>query len=495
MVATGSRNLVASVFEGQVSQAPDSVAISSESHYVTYEKLDRHASFCAHHLLGVGVKAETPIAIACERTCELIVATLAVLKAGCVCVPIDPKHPKKRNLKILQNTGPAVILTQTDRMFGQCDEPWTALGVRCFNLEDIPNEVPSNVEPIPVYDSPDRLAYVIHTSGTTGAPKGVMLSHAALCNRISWSQQAYPLSPSDRVLLMAPVGFDFSIWEIFAPLSAGAQIVLPSTAADRDPGVIVATIVSHAVTVIHCVPSLLEAMMDETKYVDCTSLRIVLCGGETLSATTKERALSLLKYDLYNQYGPTETAIDVTAVSFHGGYPIHDVPIGKPIANTWIRLLDEDMNLAGIGIPGELCVGGVGLARGYLNRADLPTAEDRFVPDPFSDSGGQRLYRTGDLARWRADGNLDFLGRIDDQIKIRGFRIEPAEIERVLCEHDQIAEAVVIARQDETTDKRLVAYFTVLGGQAVDAQELRGYLTARLPDYMLPVAYVDGCIA
>ncbi|RWO72098.1 MAG: amino acid adenylation domain-containing protein, partial [Mesorhizobium sp.] len=339
-----------------------------------------------------------------------------------------------------------------------------------------------------------HLAYVIYTSGSTGTPKGAQNEHRAIINRLIWMQKAYALNATDVVLQKTPFGFDVSAWEFFWTLLEGATLVLAPPAAHKDPDALVNLIISRRITTAHFVPSMLVSFMDTNGVDRCTSLKRLVCSGEALPASLAQKVQRVLPWTgLHNLYGPTEAAIDVTAWTCPADFDGSVVPIGRPIANTRVYLLDGHGGPVPFGAVGELCIGGAGVARGYLNRPDL-TAE-RFIASPFVD--GDRLYRTGDLARYLPDGNLEFLGRNDEQVKIRGFRIEPGEIAARLCEHAWLREAVVVARQDRAGDKHLVAYVVCAPEAGSDdddggglAGALRAHLGARLPDYMVPSAFV-----
>jgi acyl-coenzyme A synthetase/AMP-(fatty) acid ligase len=335
---------------------------------------------------------------------------------------------------------------------------------------------------------------VIYTSGSTGQPKGVQNEHRALVNRLTWMQQAYQLDETDAVLQKTPFSFDVSGWEFFWTLLNGAKLVIAAPSAHKDSPYLVQLIKCHQVTTVHFVPSMLGAFANTEAFEDCTSLRRLICSGEELPAghiRAVQRKLS--DCQIYNLYGPTEAAIDVTAWDCPRGFDGEVVPIGRPIANTQLYVLDQHRQPVPLGAVGEIYIGGVGVARGYLNQPQL-TAQ-RFVADPYSAVTGARMYRTGDLGRYRSDGNLEFLGRNDQQVKIRGFRIEPGEIEARLLAHPALREAAVIAREDAPGEKRLMAYVT----RAAEHSEqqpgelmasLRAHLSARLPEYMLPAAFV-----
>ncbi|WP_223153698.1 non-ribosomal peptide synthetase [Bradyrhizobium japonicum] len=478
------------LFEVQVHKAPDAVAVVCEDERLSYAELNARANRLAHHLIALGVRPDQPVAICVERSPMMVVGLLAILKAGGSYMPLDPAYPSARLHQVLDDAAPPLLLADV-------------AGRAAFGA-DVPAKV-SVVEldaAAPAWASlpeadPDRralsltsrnLAYVIYTSGSTGRPKGAQNEHRAIVNRLIWMQDAYGLKPTDVVLQKTPFSFDVSAWEFFWTLLEGATLVLAPPGAHRDPDTLVDLIVSQRITTVHFVPSMLVSFLDAKSVDRCTSLRQVLCSGEALPAASVYRVRRVLPWTaLHNLYGPTEAAIDVTSWSCPAEFDEAIVPIGRPIANTRVYLLDGHGAPVPFGAVGELCIGGAGVARGYLNRPEL-TAE-RFIPSPFVE--GDRLYRTGDLARYLPDGNLEFLGRNDDQVKIRGFRIEPGEIAARLCEHASVREAVVVAREDGGGEQRLVAYVVAAGAEESDlAGGLRAHVSAGLPDYMVPSAFV-----
>ncbi|MGH2627468.1 MAG: amino acid adenylation domain-containing protein, partial [Anaerolineales bacterium] len=328
-------------------------------------------------------------------------------------------------------------------------------------------------------------AYTIYTSGSTGRPKGAGNTYGGLRNRLQWMQEAYPLTPADRVLQKTPISFDVSVWEFFWPLTVGAELILAAPEEHKDPQRLLARIVAQGVTTLHFVPPMLQAFLATPGVERCRSLRHLICSGEALPATVPPQVQALLPaVALHNLYGPTEAAIDVTAWTCPPTSAVTAVPIGRPIANLQIYVLDPQGQPVPVGVPGELYIGGVGVARGYHRRPALTAA--RFLPDPFSGTPGQRLYRTGDLVRYRADGAIEYLGRLDHQVKIRGVRIELGEIEQTLCQQPGLREAVVVARTEASGSTRLVAYVTAQAGQTLDPGQLRQALGRTLPDYMVP---------
>ena len=468
-------------FERQAGLWPDRVAVTCLDASLTYGELNSRANQLAHRLQRMGVRAEDRVGIAAERSLELVVGLLAVLKAGAAYVPLDPDYPDDRLAYMLQDSGVSLLLTQSGlaARMGMLSSTTTLLALDQIDVSSEP------VTPPDVSHHPENLAYVIYTSGSTGKPKGAANRHVALTNRLAWMQQAYGLTADDVVLQKTPFSFDVSVWEFFWPLMTGARLALAGPGDHRDPARLSALIREQGVTTLHFVPSMLHAFISHAEQVGadgCATLRRIVCSGEALVADLQARCLALLPLaGMYNLYGPTEAVIDVTHwTCADDGSGV--VPIGYPIAGIHARVLDAHLNPVPIGVPGELYLGGVGLARGYLNRPGLTA--DRFIADP--DGQGGRLYRTGDLVRWMQEGQLEYLGRLDHQVKIRGLRIELGEIEAALLSQPDVEQAAVLA-QDGPSGARLVAY---VAPAAVDTAALRVALLAVLPDYMVPAAFV-----
>ncbi|WP_405443091.1 amino acid adenylation domain-containing protein [Streptomyces avidinii] len=462
------------LFEAQAARTPNALAVVSGRQRLTYAELNARANRLAHRLAAQGVGPEQRVAVKLHRSADLVTAVLAVLKAGGAYVPLDPAHPADRIAYVLADARPALTV----------DEAWLAAADLVQGL--------GPADDLPPVD-PAHPAYVIYTSGSTGRPKGTVVAHRGVVNWLTWMQSAYHLRPDDRVLLKTPVGFDVSVRELFWPLSTGAAIVVAAPDAHKDPVQLAETIRTQQVTTVHFVPSMLHAFLAEPTAAGCTTLRRVLASGEALPSTLAARFHDRFGIPLHNLYGPTEASVEVT----HWTYIPHTatIPIGRPISNTRTYVLDAALQPVPPGVPGELYLAGPGLARGYLGRPGL-TAE-RFVANPFA-AAGERMYRTGDLVRQDTGGNLEYLGRTDNQIKIRGFRVEPAEIEAALARHPSTAQAAVIAREDRPGHKTLVAYLvptppagTGTGSPgAPDTAALRAHLSATLPDHMVPTAFV-----
>ena len=465
----------------QAAQTPEARAVTLDDQTLTYAELMARATQLAQQLRQQGVRPDMLVGVAMERSLELVVSLLGILHAGGAYLPLDPDYPAERLAFMLADAQPALILTQSSL---RARLPTYAGPIWCLD-SDVPlfSEQPAIVLDEGVHGT--HLAYTIYTSGSTGQPKGVGNTHAGLLNRLQWMQAQYRLMPSDRVLQKTPFSFDVSVWEFFWPLLVGAELVLAQPGEHRDGLRLLERIVQHQITTLHFVPPMLDAFLETPGLERCRSLRRVFCSGEALPAAVARRCLDTFPHaELYNLYGPTEAAIDVTAWACRLGDCDHIPPIGRPIANTQLYLCDPDGQPVPIGVPGELYIGGIGLARGYHRRPAL-TAE-KFVPSPFGVEPGDRLYRTGDLARARQDGVIEYLGRLDRQVKLRGFRIELGEIEARLMQHQSVRDAVVLVREDSPGLKHLVAYVTAHEGQAVDTAGVRTWLQVGLPEYMVP---------
>jgi amino acid adenylation domain-containing protein len=469
------------LFEEQVARTPDTTALVFEGASLTYRELNAQANRLAHHLIALGVRPDSRVAIALPRGIDMVVALLATLKAGGAYVPLDRDYPSERLVFMLADSSPCVLITDTATRSALGDMRDAPAVLQLDADRSWQSMSSTNPDPAVLGLTTSHLAYVIYTSGSTGQPKGAMNEHRGVVNRLLWMQQAYGLNATDAVLQKTAFGFDVSVWEFFWPLLAGARLVLARPQGQRDVTYLVDLIERERITTLHFVPSMLSAFLAAMPRSSGSSLRRVICSGEALEPHQVNLVHEQLAHArLYNLYGPTEAAIDVTA-----GEPQRDhlVTIGAPIANTRIFILDALGQPAPVGVAGEIHIAGVQVARGYLGRPAL-TAE-RFVPDPFG-APGSRMYKTGDLGRWQLDGSIEFLGRNDHQVKVRGFRIELGEIEAALCSHTDVRDAVVLAREDVPGDQRLVAY--VIGAATPEA--LRAHLGSQLPQYMVPAAYV-----
>ncbi|MDH5548193.1 MAG: amino acid adenylation domain-containing protein, partial [Gammaproteobacteria bacterium] len=468
--------------EAQAERTPSATAVVFEQQSLSYAELNARANQLAGFLRARGVGPDVMVGLCMVRSVDMIVSLLGILKAGGAYVPLDPDFPKARLQFILQDTQTFVLLTQQHlrNVFPETDvEPicvdtqWSQIGL-------------ANVASLPI-PAPDNLAYVIYTSGSTGQPKGVGISHAGVCNRLLWMQDHFQLQADDRVLQKTPYSFDVSGWEFFWPLITGACLVVAKPEGHKDPLYLSRIVDQQGITTAHFVPSMLQVFLDQLPSGSGTSLQRIICSGEALTPALQQRCQTLLGAELHNLYGPTEASIDVTAWDCSAPTESTQVPIGKPIANTQTYILDRYLNPVPVGVTGELYLGGVGLARAYIQRPGL-TAQS-FIPHPFGQHG-ERLYRTGDRARYLADGNIEYLGRIDHQIKLRGLRIELGEIETALRQHPAICDAAVLLREDKPGQTQLAAYLVWQDPKkTVDASALSTHLKNQLPDYMVPLTY------
>ena len=473
-----------SLFEAQVRRTPDAVAVVFEDEWLSYRDLDARANRLARHLGKHGVGRDTPVALCAERSLEMVVGMLGILKAGGAYVPIDPDLPRERAAYMLDETQSPVVLIQ--QRFQSRIPPVPGRATVCLDA-DWPAIAREVATPVPGEATATDIAYVIYTSGSTGRPKGVMVPHSAICNHMLWMQRVHPLGQEEAVLQKTPFGFDASVWEFFAPLLAGARLVMARPGGHLDPDYLVRTILAQKVSTLQLVPSQLRMLLAEPGFSRCAPpLRHVYCGGEPLTRDLCDAVRAKLpQARLHNLYGPTEATIDATSWDCPAAEAPAVIPIGSPIDNVRAYVVSPQMQLSPVGVPGEIFIGGAGLARGYLKQLEL-TAE-RFMPDPFNPGG--RLYKTGDLARHLPDGAIEYLGRTDFQVKIRGQRIELGEIEAVLDKHPAVGQSVVMAREDTPGDQRLVAY-VVAKAEAPGAPELKEHLASQLPQYMVPAAFV-----
>ncbi len=476
------------LFEAQAERTPAAVALVGGEAEMSYADLERSANRLAHHLRRRGAGPEVRIGVCAARSPELVVALLGILKAGAAYVPLDPTYPAEHLAFTVRDAGIELVLAGAAAPLGfvPTAAEVVALDPAGGGVRDEPEARPE------ARVRPDGLAYVIYTSGSTGRPKGVMVPHRAIANHTRWLQDTFRLRPDDRLLHKTPVGFDPSITEFFAPLVAGGRLVLARSDGHQDPPYLVDMLIRHRITVLQVVPTLLRLLLEQPRLASCASLRMLFSGGEALPVELVERLRERLAVAVHNLYGPTEAAVDAMCQPDVRASRRAVVEIGRPIANCSVHLLDAELRPVAPGEPGELYLGGLPLARGYLDRPDLTAG--RFVPDPFAPAaaGGARLYRTGDLARAGEDGSVEFLGRSDQQLKLGGVRIEPGEIEAVMREHPAVREAAVVARQDAPGGRRLVGYAAAgpdAGGDRL-AGQLRDHLRARLPGHMVPASIV-----
>jgi amino acid adenylation domain-containing protein len=442
------------LFEAQVDRTPDAVAVVAKGQELTYQELSRRANQLAHHLQAIGVGPETVVGVCVERSLDLIVALLGVLKAGGAYLPLDPSYPKERLRFMLTQSGARALLTGEQLLEQLRDCGATALCLNSWTADVSQYDDRNPVSRV----SAGNLAYLIYTSGSTGRPKGVLVEHRALCNHLLGMLAEFPLSSADRMPHKYSVGFDVAAWEILGPLLAGARLLICDPERHQDTAYLADFIAAHDVTVLDVVPSQLDLLLEEPRFTASRSLRRVLCGGEVMSAELQQRYFERCAAELHNVYGPTEATIGSSCWACRRDDERERIPIGRPLANVRTYVLDPLLNPLPVGVPGELHVAGDGLARGYLK--DPAATADRFIPDPFSSKPGARMYKTGDRARYLPDGNIEFLGRFDTQLKLRGFRIELGEIEAVLKENPAVSEAAVIVRdvpRDSSADDDTLA--------------------------------------
>ncbi len=462
--------------EAQCARTPEAVAVAAGERQIRYRALDEAGNRLARHLQRWGIGPGSRVAVCLERSVETVIGLLGVLKAGAAYVALDPAHPPERLSFAVADSGASLLLTQ-ERLSDRLALP----GVSVLRIDaDSAGIEGESAAPLDVRTGPDDPAYVIYTSGSTGKPKGVEILHLGVCNLCLWHRRAYDLGPGDRTTHLAAPGFDASVWEIWSSLIAGATLLIPDGPTRASPAALASWLVAQAITVSFLPTPLAEAVLSEP-WPAGGALRTLLTGGDRL----RRRPPPGLPFRVVNHYGPTESTVVTTSVEIDPkGLDLP--PIGRPIDNLSVFVLDLGLEPVPIGVPGELCIGGVGLARGYLGQPGLTAS--RFVQSPF-DAPGERLYRTGDRVRWRADGNLDFLGRDDEQVKIRGNRVELGEVESALAQLPSVKEVAVLLREDLPGEPRLCAYL-VAGEGALSPVELRAALRASLPEYMIPAAFV-----
>ncbi|MBV1911041.1 MAG: amino acid adenylation domain-containing protein [Kangiellaceae bacterium] len=473
------------IFERQVVVHPDKIALDFEGNELSYGELNEKANQLAGYLRKNGVTAETKVGVCMERSLEMVISLYGILKAGGGYVPLDPDYPEARLAFMLEDIAAPIILTQkhlttvipdTDAKIIALDECWD-------DIQEFSVENPELV------NTPNSLAYIIYTSGSTGNPKGVMNQHSGIINRLIWMQEEYQLTAQDVVLQKTPYSFDVSVWEFFWPLIFGAKLVVAKPGGHQDVRYMADLIETKSITTMHFVPSMLQIFVDHADSKSCETIRQIFCSGEALPYELQKQFFSFSNSKLHNLYGPTEAAVDVTYWECDPNYGKKIVPIGRPVANTKILILDKNLNPIPVGSAGELHIGGIQVARGYLNRDEL-TAE-KFIDDPYSNDPKAKLYKTGDLVRHLSDGQIEYLGRIDFQVKIRGLRIELGEIESRLAEIEGIKQCVVIVREDKPGDKKIVAYIETKDDALVTSDDMRQVLGLGLPNYMVPQVFVE----
>ncbi|MEV5838466.1 non-ribosomal peptide synthase/polyketide synthase, partial [Nocardia sp. NPDC052112] len=471
-----------SMFEEQAARSPQATALTFEGTSLSYGEFTARVNRLARHLVSLGVGPDSMVALGMRRSFELVIGMYAVSVAGGAYVPLDPDHPAERTRYVLDTAQPVCVLTTAADEFDAGTT--TALDIAALDLSAYSGEPLIDAERLAPL-RPSNTAYVIFTSGSTGRPKGVAVSHAAIVNRLVWMQAEYGLDRGDVVLQKTPATFDVSVWEFWWPLQVGARLVIAKPDGHRDPAYLVRIIADEQVTTVHFVPSMLSVFVADDRAGECFDLRNVFASGEALPAVTAQRLRELTGVWLHNLYGPTEAAVDVTYHEVTDADTV-SVPIGAPVFNTQVYVLDSRLHPVPVGVAGELYLAGEQLARGYVARPDLTA--DRFVANPFGT--GARMYRTGDLVTWTGAGELEYLGRTDFQVKLRGLRIELGEIESALTALEPIAQAAVLVRSDERLGDQLVGYVIAAADRTVDIDQVRAELAGELPAYMVPTAFV-----
>lgn len=468
-------------FEAQVLKTPDNVALWYGEESMTYQELNKRANQFANYLTGEGIKQGEIVAVGLERSFDVYIAIYGILKVGAAYLPIDTNIPEKRLKYILEDASVSLLMVNHNN-FDLFKFP--ELRIQNFqnvNLNDFQDLV------IKKEADQNGLAYVIYTSGSTGKPKGVACNHKGICNRLNWMSDFNPLSISDRMMLKTPLTFDVSIPELFWPLQSGASVVIEHHDGHKDSNQLIQTILSKEVTIIHFVPSMLGVFLENSAVYKCKDLiRQIFCTGEALPVTTVNKAHELLDVEVFNLYGPTEASVEVSYWKSVEKETFSSMPIGYPMSNTGLHILDEAHNVVPLGIVGELYITGSQLAIGYLNNAKL--TDQTFLQSVFSSNKQDRMYKTGDLARQKTDGSIEYLGRIDHQVKLRGYRIELGEIEEVMSVYPSLDQAVVGLREENNLAKSLVGFYV---GKNINHLHLKNFLAESLPYYMVPDLYVE----
>jgi amino acid adenylation domain-containing protein len=471
--------LISELVKARAELMPDGLALVSDRQTLSYGELEVRANRLAHHLRTLGVGPEVIVGLCLGRSPLMVVAALAILKAGGAYIPLDPEYPAERLRFMLEDAKTAVLIARQEIGERISGGRWKTLDIekRALQISDYPETAPE------VSLTGNNLAYVIYTSGSTGRPKGVQITHQSLLNLVQWHQRAFAISPSDRASQVASIGFDAAVWELWPNLAAGSSVHFPDEAVRVAPEPLRDWLVAERITVSFVPTPLAEALI-ALEWPEESALRLLLTGGDALHHYPSAR----LPFQLINNYGPTEcTVVATSGLVTAGGHADGVPPIGRPIDDLQVYILDEYLQPVPNGAIGELHIAGRGVGRGYLNRPDLNA--QKFIANPFSQTPGDRMYKTGDLARYLPDGQIAFVGRIDEQIKVRGYRIEPEEIATLLDRCYGVEASVVVAR-GENGDTRLIAYVVPTAGVKLDHDSLQAYLKKYLPDYMIPAAFV-----
>lgn len=472
------------LIEKQAEKTPGSIAVIYENKQLTYDELNRRSNQFANYLRKLGTGPDDLVGLCVERSLEMVIGILGILKAGAAYIPVDPEYPGSRVEFMIKDSKAKVLITQKS-LADALPKVISNIVFIDDDWDEISKEDENNFES---NASLNNLAYVIYTSGSTGQPKGAMISHASIVNHMLWMKEVFGFDSSDSVFQKTPFSFDASVWEFYMPLIIGGRLVMAKPQGHMDTPYLVGTIIKNNISILQLVPSLLKMLLDEKGIENCKSLKTVFCGGEALTYELQEKLFSKLDVNFYNLYGPTEATIDATYFKCEGEYNSRYFPIGKPIYNAAAYVLDKYMNPVPEGVAGELYLGGINIARGYLNNPDL--TKEKFTDYIFSKEPGKKLYRTGDLAKYNKDGDLEFLGRADHQVKLRGFRIELEEIEAKLLKHPGIKETVVLVREDKPGIQRLTSYLVLGSKDVINVNDLKNYLRESLPLYMVPADFV-----
>ncbi|MCR8656493.1 non-ribosomal peptide synthetase [Paenibacillus endoradicis] len=481
-----STGLIHQLFEQQADRTPYREAVRFEGVAVTYEELNRRANHLSYRLRSLRVRPDVLVGICMERSIEMVVALYGVLKAGGAYVPLDPDYPKDRQDYMIKDSKVRLVITQ--HHFAKQFDGFDGDVLILDESESLDRYGEEEGNPNIKLDD-NHLAYIFYTSGSTGRPKGAMNTHAAIRNRVLWLQQTFQMQQDDKLLQKSPYSFDVSVWEFFWPHMCGACLVMAKPKGHLDTAYLWEVIKHECITFVQFVPTMLQTFLSEDQTDDLPFLKHVFLCGEPLSSALNERFCRTMSAQLHNLYGPTEAAVFITNWTSDRSLERSVIPIGAAIPENAMYVLNDRYEPVALGEIGELFISGIGLARGYYGRPDL-TAE-RFVPDPYSKQPGARMYHTGDLGRWLHDGNLECLGRNDDQVKVRGFRIELGEISNVLEQHPGVHQVVTVVREDQPGDQRIVTYFLPNHTISPSISELRNHLQQHLPDYMIPSYFVE----
>lgn len=469
------------LIQAQVKVRPDAIAVFEGDERVTYRELDQRANELALRLQASGIREDLPVGLCMRRSADFVIGALGILKAGAAYVPLDPSYPKNRLAMLLQDSGVSLVVTQPCVAAQLPQGSWKAI-VMDGRAQD--RDAESARSPLRNTDAAN-LAYIIFTSGSTGRPKGVQITHANLLNLIRWHQRAFAVTPDDKATMHASPGFDAAVWEIWPYLAAGASVAVVDENIRTSPEGLRDWVIANRITISFLPTALADAMID-LPWSPETALRFLLTGADTLRRYPRTG----LPFALVNNYGPTEcTVVATSGIVSSEQRSAALPPIGRPIDNVQVHLVDEHLQLVPDGTPGELVIGGAGVGRGYLNSPDL--TNQKFIADRFGNSPDGRLYRTGDLARRLPDGQLAFLGRVDEQVKVRGYRIEPGEITAVLEQHPAVQSSFVTACPDDSGETRLIAYIVPAAEARLSADELRQFLAVHLPEFMVPSVFVS----